>query len=208
MELIKHLARRLVFNIAGVPRAPEVSSAGSFPPHPSLVTLVHSSLSSGMNPPQASAPRWEMGGQGVLCTHSRRGVRRSSGYPAQRPGQMPVLGVHLFCLSWVVLNGPCLPCNIVRPVYLRSWLSPSSFLSFRKCAVKFWTGTQKMRLLRGRPRSLSSSSPFSSSPWLVLTSTPLFARLLVAATRRTQERERRKHLCLSPPLLSAGAIFS
>ena len=41
VDLIQHFARRLVFNIAGVPRASEVSSAGS------------------------------LGGQGVLCTHSR-----------------------------------------------------------------------------------------------------------------------------------------
>ena len=157
---------------------------GLFPTPPSLFALVHSSLSSGMNPPQASATRWETGGQGVLCTHSRRGVRRSSGYPSQCQGHRPVLGVHFLCPSWVVLNGPCLPCNIVWLVYLRSWLSTSSFLSFRKCAVKFWTGTQKMRLLRGRPRSLSSSSPFSSSPWLVSTSAPFFARLFVAATCR------------------------
>ena len=33
VDLIQHIARRLVFNIAGVPRASEVSSAGSFPPH-------------------------------------------------------------------------------------------------------------------------------------------------------------------------------
>ena len=76
-------------------------------------------------------------------------------------------------------------------------------LSNRKCTVRFWNGTQKTRSFQGRPRSLSSSSPFSWSPWQVLTCAPLFATLLVAATHRMQEWRRRKLLCLFPPVQSS-----
>ena len=77
-------------NIAGVPRGSAVSSAGSFHPLHSLVCMngldvvgysnvlandtpsVIPRFQSCMYCSRASSPRWEMGGQDVLCTHSQR----------------------------------------------------------------------------------------------------------------------------------------
>ena len=47
---------------------------GSFPPPPSQYALINSSLLSGMKPSQASAPRWETGGQGVPELDGAQGV--------------------------------------------------------------------------------------------------------------------------------------
>ena len=91
---LQHIARRLVFNVAG-----GLACLGSLfggllptPPSPQLGlhewlgcgrvvkrsgqrhALVSSSLSACMNWPRTSAPRWGTRGQGVICTHSRRGV--------------------------------------------------------------------------------------------------------------------------------------
>ena len=92
----QHIARRLVFNIAGVACLGSLFG-GFFPTPPSPQLGLHewrgcgrllkrssqqhahgySSLSSCKSWPRASAPRWETGGQGVLCTHSQCEVSRA-----------------------------------------------------------------------------------------------------------------------------------
>ena len=150
--------------------------------------------------PQASAPRWQTGDHAVLCTLSRRGVRWSSGYPSPCTGQRPVLAVH----NLVPLVSRVCLATLCGPVNLRGWLSPSCSLSFRKCTVGFRKGTQKTCLFRGRPRSLSSSSPFS---WF----------LAGVSVRTPHHKLQRRVACRSGGVggfcvrsrhCSAGAIFS
>ena len=84
------------------------------------------------------------GAHGILC-HAR--------------DKRPVLGVHTrLRAQWSV---PALQL-LCGPVCLRSWLSSS--VLYLPGAVRFWQGTQKTRSFQGRPRSLSSSSPFSWVP--------------------------------------------
>ena len=109
-----------------------VSSAGSYSPHPLLslgcmdgLDVVSSSnalVLSSIFRFQLACDRLELplhaggtGGQGVLCTYSRRGVRRSSGLSFAMHGTKVSLWSSPFCPSWVVLSGPCLLCNIVWP---------------------------------------------------------------------------------------------
>ena len=162
VDLIRHIARRLVFNIAGVARASEVPSTSSFPSHLPCglvcmdgLDVVSSSNASANGTPSfinrfrlacdRLKPRWETGGQGVLCTHSRRGVRRRSWYFSSCTGQRPVLGVHNF-----VPLGLCLPCNTVWAcVPSRLAFAVLCSLSSRKCTVMFWKGTRKTRSFQG-----------------------------------------------------------
>ena len=183
------------------PRASEVSSAGSFPSHPpyNLVCVDGLDVVSSSNAPANGAHSFINHFRPAcdrlkLPLHAGKRVITASFAPILGAeldvahGIRPVLGVHNFV--------PLGSCSVVRaclatlcgPVFLR--YSSSS----RKCTVRFWKGTQKTRSFQGRPRSLSSSSPFSWSPWQVLTCALLFATLLVAATHLMQERGRRKFL--------------
>ena len=139
VDLNQLIATRLVFNIAGVPRASEVSLVGSFfPPHPphSLACMDGLDVVSSSNAPANDTPsfihRFRLACDRLkLPLHVGKRVVRASSAPildAELDGAQgilrhardkgPVLGVHHFCPSWVVLSA----------VYLRSWLSPSSVL--------------------------------------------------------------------------------
>ena len=71
-------------------------------------------------------------GQGVHCTHSRLGVRRSAWYPPTCTGYRPLCGLHHFYRSWSVVVGRCLPAALSGPVRIRSWLSLASILCLQE----------------------------------------------------------------------------
>ena len=91
VDLIQHIARRLVFNIAGVPRASEVSSAGSFPPQPpySLVCMDGLDVVSSSN---ALAPSFILRFQNA-CDCLQLPLR--AGKRVVRASSAPILGVEL-----------------------------------------------------------------------------------------------------------------
>ena len=131
--LIQLFARYLVFNIAGVPRASAVFSAGSFPLHPlhSLIWMNGLDVVGLSNvPADDTFSLIPPGGQGVLCTHSQLGV-----------------GVcHFVPLVCVALSGPRLPCNTVRAcVPSQLAFAVLCSLSFGKFTARFQTGTEKAR---------------------------------------------------------------
>ena len=127
--MVQHIARGLVFNIAGVPRASEVSSAGSFPSHPpySLVCMDGLDVVSSSNAPANGTPSF-INRFRLAC--DRLKLPLHAGKRVVRASSAPTLGAELDGAHGILRHARVRAClaTLCGPVYIRSWLSPSSIL--------------------------------------------------------------------------------
>ena len=157
VDFIQHIARRLVFNIAGVTRASEVSSAGSFPSHPpySLVCMDGLDVVCSSNAPANGTLRLFL----TFVLHvlassfcstlgngwSGRPLHPFSAQSLPRGTKGQSL-VSLWCVSLSVVHVSfATQCG---PVHFRSWRLPSSVLCLSGRTQQ--TGTEKAWIHRGR----------------------------------------------------------